>query len=43
MENKAYSAARIEVGALNLEEDPLVVAQARVDNLTGILARPSGR
>ncbi len=39
MENKEFPAARIAVGALNLEEDPVVAAQARVDNLTGILAR----
>ena len=40
MENKAeLSAARRDVEALSLDEDPLVVAQARVDNLTGILAR----
>ncbi len=39
MENKELSAARIAVGALNLEEDPVVAAQARVDALTGILAR----
>jgi hypothetical protein len=39
MENKAeLSAARRDVEALSLDEDPLVVAQARVDNLTGILA-----
>ena len=39
MENKELPAARHAVGALNLEEDPVVAAQARVDNLTGILAR----
>ena len=39
MENKELPAARNAVGALNLEEDPVVAAQARVDNLTGILAR----
>ncbi len=39
MENKELSAARIAVGALNLEEDPVVAAQARVDTLTGTLAR----
>jgi hypothetical protein len=40
MENKAVLfAARIDVEALSLGEDPLVVAQACVDNLTGILAR----
>jgi hypothetical protein len=40
MENKAeLSAARRDVEALSLDEDPLDVAQARVDNLTGILAR----
>ncbi len=38
MENKELPAARHAVGALNLEEDPVVAAQARVDNLTGILA-----
>jgi len=39
MENKDLSAARLSVGALDLEEDPVVAALARVDNLTGILAR----
>ncbi len=40
MENKAeLTAARIEVEALNLDVDTLVVAQARVDNLTATLAR----
>jgi hypothetical protein len=40
MENKAeLSAARRDVEALSLDEDPLVVAQARVDKLTAILAR----
>jgi hypothetical protein len=40
MENKAeLSAARRDVEALSLDEDPLVVAQASVDKLTGILAR----
>jgi hypothetical protein len=38
MENKELPAARNAVGALNLEEDPVVAALARVDNLTGILA-----
>jgi hypothetical protein len=38
MENKELPAARNAVGALNLEEDPVVAAQARVDNFTGILA-----
>ena len=38
MENKDLAAARLSVGALDLEEDPVVAAQARVDNLTGILA-----
>ena len=38
MENKEVPAARNAVGALNLEEDPVVAALARVDNLTGILA-----
>ena len=39
MENKDLSAARLAVGALDLEEDPVVAAQARVDTLTGTLAR----
>ena len=39
MENKDLSAARLAVGALDLEEDPVVAAQARVDALTGTLAR----
>ena len=39
MENKDLSAARLSVGALDLEEDPVVAAQARVDTLTGTLAR----
>jgi hypothetical protein len=35
MENKAkLSAARRDVEALSLDEDQLVVAQARVDHLT---------
>jgi hypothetical protein len=38
-ENKEISAARITVEALTLDEDPLVIAQARVDNLTAHLAR----
>jgi hypothetical protein len=39
MENKDLSAARLAVGALDLEEDPVIAAQARVDTLTGTLAR----